>query len=116
PPATVKVTIENGSAKSPATVAAQDPAKPELGGPRATMPPARPVRVAQAKPFNPEVVPPKAPAKPQQIVSAKIDVSMPEIIDRPGELNELRVGASVPMPSPGGARASLPAVRPETTP
>lgn len=92
--------------------------------PRVSKPKSAPVRIAQAKPFNPEIVPvrpsgavevkprpvePKAVEAPTpvRVATSKIEVKSPEIVDRPGDLQEM-LSQAVPMPSPGGARASLP--------
>lgn len=95
---------------------------PASATPKVSSPAAKPVRIAQAGPLNPEIVPaspagvvevkPKATApkveaaKPVQIATSKIEVKNPEIVDRPGDL-EL-ANRAIPVPSPGGAREAMP--------
>lgn len=96
-PATPAVTVKT----APVT-------KPVVKTPPAALPAPKPVVVAQAKPFNPEIVPavPAAPKAPVRIATAKIEVSMPDTIDHPGA--EARVEPVAPMPSRGGPREAMP--------
>ncbi|MGV3724223.1 MAG: stalk domain-containing protein [Actinomycetota bacterium] len=68
-----------------------------------------PVRIAQAKPFNPEIAPvkPTPPKRLTEIATAKIEVTMPEMIDAPA--SEARIEPAAPMISRGGPREKLPA-------
>jgi len=109
-PSPLKANGSVGAPSGPRTVTPQTPAVTVRTKPSLPAVAPKPLVIAQGKPFNPEIVPAR-PAKPAEIASAKIPVTMPDSIDYPGA--EARIEPAVPMPSPGSRVKEPTAFRPK---